>query len=63
MAFEAKKGRLTFSFYVTKKFTQIFVKVNQKMKNERVLESYRIFFTTCYHLRPVLLFPEASLLV
>ena len=30
MACEAKKGRLTFSFYVIKKFTQIFVKVNQK---------------------------------
>ena len=40
MAYEAKKGRLTFSFYVIKRFTQIFVKVNQKMKNKRVLESY-----------------------
>ena len=30
MAYEAKKGRLTFSFYVIKRFTQIFVKVNQK---------------------------------
>ena len=33
MAYEAKKGRLTFSFYAIKMFTQIFVKVNQKMKN------------------------------
>ena len=40
MAHEAKKGRLTFSFYVIKRFTQIFVKVNQQMKNKRVLESY-----------------------
>ena len=32
MAYEAEKGRLTFSFYVIKRFTQIFVKVNQKMK-------------------------------
>ena len=32
MAYEAKKGRLTFSFYVIKRFTQIFVKVNQKWK-------------------------------
>ena len=54
MAYEAKKGRLTFSFYVIKRFTQIFVKVNQKMKNERVLKSYIIFFTTSYHLRLVL---------
>ena len=30
MAYEAEKGRLTFSFYVIKRFTQIFVKVNQK---------------------------------
>ena len=30
MAYEAKKGRLPFSFYVIKRFTQIFVKVNQK---------------------------------
>ena len=44
MAYEAKKGRLTFSFYVIKRFTQIFVKVNQKMKNERVLESYYNIF-------------------
>ena len=33
------------------------------MKNERVLESYISFFTTCYHLRPVSLFSEATLLV
>ena len=44
MAYEAKKGRLTFSFYVIKRFTQIFVKVNQKMKNKRVLESYYNLF-------------------
>ena len=61
MAYEAKKGHLTFS-YVIKRFT-LFVKVNQKLKNERVLESYIIFFTTSYHLRPDLLFSEATLLV
>ena len=60
MAYEAKKGRLTFSFYVIKRFTQIFVKVIKKMKNERVLESYIIFFTTSYHLRPDLLFSESN---
>ena len=43
VAYEAKKGRLTFSFYVIKRFTQIFVKVNQKMKM-RVLESYYNIF-------------------
>ena len=63
MTYEAKKGRLTFKFYVIKRFTQIFVKVNQKMKNERVLESCIIFFTTSNHLRPDLLFSEATLLV
>ena len=40
VAYEAKKGPLTVSLYVIKRFTQIFVKVNQKMKNKRVLESY-----------------------
>ena len=44
MAYEAKKGGLTFSFYVIKRFTQILVKVNQKMKNKRVLESYYNLF-------------------
>ena len=44
MAYEAEKGRLTFSFYVIKRFTQIFVKVNQKMKKKRVLESYYNLF-------------------
>ena len=63
MAYEAKKGRFTLSFYVIKRFTEIFVKVNQKMKNERVLESYIIFFTTSYHLRPDLLFSQATFLV
>ena len=38
MAYEAKKGRLTFSFYVIKKFTQIFVKVNQILCPLSVLE-------------------------
>ena len=60
MAYEAKKGHLPFSFYVIKRFTQIFVKVNPKMKYERVLESYIIFFTTSYHLRPDLLFSESK---
>ena len=56
MAYEAKKGRLTFSFYVIKRITQIFVEVNQKMKSEiRVLESYIIFFTSSYHLWPDLI--------
>ena len=59
----SQKRTSYFSFYVIKRFAQIFVKVNQKMKNERVLESYIIFFTTSYHLRPVLLFSEATLLV
>ena len=63
MAYEAKKRRLPFSLYVIKRFTQIFVKVNQKIKNEiRVLESNIIFFTTSYHLRLDLLFSEATLL-
>ena len=44
MAYKAKRGRLTFSFYVLKRFTQIFVKVNQKMKNERVLECYLFYY-------------------
>ena len=57
MAYEAKKGLHTFSFYVIKRFTQIFVTVNQKMKYERELESYIIFFTTSYHLRPALHLP------
>ena len=63
MAYEAKEGRLTFSFYGIKRFTQIFVKVNQKMKNKRVLGLIKIFFTTSYYLRPDLLFSEAILLV
>ena len=37
MACEAKKGRLTFSFYVIRRFTQIFVKVNKKIKNLGVI--------------------------
>ena len=60
MAYEAKKGHLTFSFYVIKRFTQMFVKVNQKMKNKRVLESYYNLFYYSYHLRPDLLFSEAT---
>ena len=31
-AYEGKQGRLTFSFYVIKRFMRRFVKVNQKMK-------------------------------
>ena len=37
VACEAKKGRLTFSFYVIRRFTQIFVKVNKKIKNLGVI--------------------------
>ena len=33
------------------------------MKNKRVFESYTIFFINSYHLRPFVLFSEATLLV
>ena len=33
------------------------------MKNKGVFESYTIFFINSYHLRPFVLFSEATLLV